>query len=566
VAVDSSNNILVTGYNNIKDYLTVKYDENGNYLWNRTFDRGSDDEAYAIDVDLQNNAYITGRSNGTNWDYLTVKYDEDGNLIWNKTFDSGDKDEAWGVAIDSSGSVVIGGESYNGGDYDYLTIKYSRPTGPVYFTVIFPVHNNTGYNFSTIQEAIDNSTAGATITVDAVTLTENVNVNKSVNLIGAGVGLTIVQAANSNAPVFNVTANRVNISGFTVTGGGGVFLFGGGGVFLFNSNYSKIEDVNVSNNEYGILLYNSINNTISNNTASSNNKGIFLIFSSDSNTLTHNIASNNDYGIYLYYSDGNTLTDNTASLNYDYGIYLDSSSNNTIYHNNFINNTVQANDDGTNTWDSGYPSGGNYWSDWTLSDANGDGIVDLPYNIRGGVNRDRYPVTSLDGWLDIDPSKVVNASSPACLSGESYYTSIQSAVDANTGTSRIYVCEGNYTENVDVNSPVELIGAGMNVVTVNAKDSSDHVFNVTADWVNISGLTVTGATGSGKAGIYLNANYGNISDNNASDNDYGLRFEFSSNNTITNNFIFNNTRGVNLTNSSNNYIYNNFLKYQQRLR
>ena len=79
-------------------------------------------------------------------------------------------------------------------------------------------------------------------------------------------------------------------------------------------------------------------------------------------------------------------------------------------------------------------------------------------------------------------------------------TPIQAAVDNATAGETICVAAGSYNENVNIATPhLTLRGAG--AVTVTAASSSDHVFDVTADYVNISGFTATGATGSNKAGI-----------------------------------------------------------------
>jgi nitrous oxidase accessory protein NosD len=79
------------------------------------------------------------------------------------------------------------------------------------------------------------------------------------------------------------------------------------------------------------------------------------------------------------------------------------SDNTTVFHNNFINNTIHAAFYGnsyTNVWDDGYPSGGNYWSNYKGTDShNGlyqnitgiDGIGDTPYVIDAN-NQDHYPL------------------------------------------------------------------------------------------------------------------------------------------------------------------------------
>ena len=75
-------------------------------------------------------------------------------------------------------------------------------------------------------------------------------------------------------------------------------------------------------------------------------------------------------------------------------------------------------------------------------------------------------------------------------------TQIQAAIDNATAGDTIYVYNGSYIENVNVNKAVTLQGEGADVVNVTAALASDHVFNVTVGYVNISGFKVTGATGS----------------------------------------------------------------------
>jgi len=103
-----------------------------------------------------------------------------------------------------------------------------------------------------------------------------------------------------------------------------------------------IAGVNASgNNNVGILLFDSSNNTLQNNTASGTEDIGINLFDSSNNTLRDNTVSENDItGLYLFSSSNNTLRNNTASGN-SRGIELQDSSNNTLR-----DNTASGNNDG----------------------------------------------------------------------------------------------------------------------------------------------------------------------------------------------------------------------------
>ena len=161
------------------------------------------------------------------------------------------------------------------------------------------------------------------------------------------------------------------------------------GVNLGDSNNDIINN-NITANNCGIYASSHNNNISANNITANSEQGIHL--SGSSNSISGNNISDNKKGIELYSSSSNSINANNITANNEYGIWLRDASNNIIYHNNFIANFRQVHIiASTSVWDNGFPSGGNYWSDYTGTDSDGDGICNTPYVIDEN-NTDNHPL------------------------------------------------------------------------------------------------------------------------------------------------------------------------------
>jgi len=170
------------------------------------------------------------------------------------------------------------------------------------------------------------------------------------------------------------------------------------GIYLNSSSKNTISENNIADNNEGISVERSSNNTIAgNNITRNSDMGVWVLSNSRYNTMIRNNIDNNYRGIVVQTSHSNTVVGNNITRNSDYGIFLYINiNNNAFYHNNFLGNTHHA---GTyipsvSVWDNGYPSGGNYWSNYTGVDLDPDGIGDTEHVINEN-NTDNYPLMGM---------------------------------------------------------------------------------------------------------------------------------------------------------------------------
>ena len=139
----TNGNLLITSYMN---YSISEIDLDGNMIWSHDYgtylpSNVSGDQIRAMIQDEDGNIYVTGKHYGmnygtpdfTNADILTLKYDPNGNLLWENRYEFGGNNADIGNALFlKDGYLYVGGQSQllgQGHDYDYLVLKIDATTG-----------------------------------------------------------------------------------------------------------------------------------------------------------------------------------------------------------------------------------------------------------------------------------------------------------------------------------------------------------------------------------------------------------------------------------------------------
>jgi len=369
----------------------------------------------------------------------------DNNIISDNTV-SNNKGGGIDLGYNSYNNTVTNNIIYNNGDFGIIFLEHSHNNTIIGNNVSYNndgIATDTPCNNNIIRDNVvsNNRRYGMTILGGSNTLRNNTMSGNLYNFI-AGPDLdldidasnlvegkpiyyligefnTIIDPSSNAGTIYCVNCNNVTIKDLTLT-------HNGYGVYFYNTSNSTIQNNHLSNNTEAIYLRDSCNdNTITDNYVSNNeNHGISLSYS-NINNISNNIVNNNWEGIYLSDSNDNTIIGNDARNNNWTGIQLTDSNynvitingvsnneqgirfwyshNNKIYLNNFLNNDDNVYSySSTNIWNSTekitytYNGSefenylGNYWDDFSDTDANGDGIWDNLYCING--DKDWYPL------------------------------------------------------------------------------------------------------------------------------------------------------------------------------
>jgi Secretion system C-terminal sorting domain/Beta-propeller repeat len=161
VVVDDNDFIYVSGYA-VDSILTIKYDEFGNTIWERKFSNVISNYVVPLfsKIDKQNNIIVNGfYSLATQDNFVTLKYDSEGNLLWDRIFDSpiGAQDYANALSVDDSSNIYITGSTFTNFYFDLLLVKYA-PNGDTLWAETY----DGGMNSDDLGNCITNDGCGNT--------------------------------------------------------------------------------------------------------------------------------------------------------------------------------------------------------------------------------------------------------------------------------------------------------------------------------------------------------------------------------------------------------------------
>jgi len=565
---------------------------------------GNGDEGISLwDSDSTVIGNVTCSGNGDEGIYIT---ESDSTVVWNATC-TGNEDA--GVYIEDSVSTIIGDTTCSGNMDHGIHIDGSRE---------LILTNNT---------LTDNQRGIYLSSSSSVALFNNTMTNDSLNIGGSYLGHWDTHTIDQG----NIVDGRPvwyykNTTSLTLSGQAG-------SIILVNCSGMRVENQELGRDQGIAVVYSSNIILANNNCRNSSSSGIELRFS-DSCSLVNNSCQNSiGSGIELRSSDGCTLVNNSCQNNTFAGISLDDSNDNVLVNNRCSGNTyhgIDLDESGSTTiTNSTIHGNARYgvrmeyaeYTTFTGNTISGNGEIGLYLHgcqwttVRSNIitgNRDygiwvsgseENPVDALNNYWGHDSGPYHSSRNPAGKgdnvsdhvnfdpwagtwrtvynldSGERYYT-LQEAIDEAGAGDTIRAYSWTYRELIIIDKPLTLMGNGSDSTIIDGRGEGNVVW-IMADWVNMSGFTVTGSdTGFYDSGIRVDSDHSTLADivclsntegiylydnhhttlvnvTCSANRNMGIFLKFSFNNTLENCTARDNTRsGIHVYTSCDNSIYN----------
>lgn len=432
------NNHISTSYSDIALNASIEslntFDENNSLPLNNS----SSEAGFGILLDSSSTNILGNNTVSGNGTSILLRSSTENILINNSVSGSN-----YGIWVDSSSNNILNGNNLSNNEVG----AYLKTSGGNVLNSS-TISNNTVSGIS-LWDSVGNTLSNSTASRNNVSI---VLQNSSSNLIdnntvsSSNYGFWLYSSSNDNKLDGNAALNNrigihINASGGNVLAGNAAINNIRSGISLWDSIENTLINNAASSSYISISLHNSSKNTLINNTVSNSSYGMWVAFSSNNN-LSDNSASNNTFGLYLKNSSVNRLSDNRVNSNSrlgiylgfsrsnilssnrivsnsEYGLYMLESGNSSIY-NNYFNNTNNTYLKGSNTDTrfnttqthaknilNGKYLAGNFWAtpnedgfSQTHTDKNCDGICDVAY----AVNQECVDYLPLAGYRTMNQS------------------------------------------------------------------------------------------------------------------------------------------------------------------